>query len=117
MPALPTTRHIPAKAQQYGALQVKADGSLWINATPLELSSFQHGVLLALIAAGGSPVSRIALASITPKQCLSCSHSDTASSRSIDICISRLRKALGSENWRIQTIRTHGYRFDPRPHP
>jgi DNA-binding response OmpR family regulator len=72
---------------------------------PLELTRVEHDILGLLVRRGGSAVSRRALveAALDPDR--------QGTERTLDVHVSRLRKKLGDEGARIETVWGIGYRF------
>jgi two-component system response regulator TctD len=72
----------------------------------IQLPPREHGVLAALVALAGRPVSKVALCHQL------CSLDDAISPEAIEIYIHRLRKRLDQSGTRIRTMRGVGYMFE-----
>jgi two-component system response regulator RstA len=78
------------------------------NGMPIELTSYEFALLLALAESAGRVLSREYLMDIAK------GNAEEAFDRSIDVHISRLRKKLGDDPHnpsRIRTVRGMGYMF------
>lgn len=93
----------------YGNFSIGTDNSVYINGSPICIRPIDLSMLHTLLVDAGAPVSRKRIAASTVRPGYG-----EKSSRSIDISASRLRAALGTEGWRIQSVRGIGYRFDSR---
>jgi DNA-binding response OmpR family regulator len=76
-----------------------------VDGDPLELTRVELGLLSALAKRPGSAMTRRALmeAALDPER--------QGTERTLDVHISRLRKKLGLEGWRIETVWGIGYRL------
>jgi two-component system response regulator TctD len=77
-----------------------------IDGTLVQLPPREHGVLAALVALSGRPVSKVALCNQL------CSLDDAISPEAIEIYIHRLRKRLDHSGTRIRTMRGLGYMLE-----
>lgn len=96
--------------RHYGLLSVAPNGEIFINGTPQPTTRDQRNLMLALLENAGGVVSRHTIAMRTQR----CTET-LALSRSLDVAMSRLRKRLGTEGWRIKTVHNSGYLFDNDP--
>lgn len=96
--------------RRYGRLAVAPNGEIFINEHPLPTTRDQRNLMLALVEDAGCVVSRHTIA-IRTQRCTE----TLPTSRSLDVAMSRLRRLLGTEGWRIKTVHSTGYLFDSNP--
>jgi len=102
------TRAVPAGARVFGALSVDlATRDVTVGGSPVTLTAMEFDLLAALIDAKGRPLSRERLL----REVWGYEHPDEVQSRTVDVHVRRLRRKLGPEAGRLQTLKHVGYRF------
>ena len=79
-----------------------------VDDTRVSLTAKEFDLLAALIGARGRPMSRARLL----REVWGYENPDEVDSRTVDVHIRRLRRKLGPESVRLETLKHVGYRFD-----